>query len=105
LQKIKNNLSKVIIVIKVTIFDKIFFMSHLAGLELRKFLLKQKHVIKVESIARAAGSGQRLRRFLAERDSYLNTQSEVNIELVKLYESLHKYLHDNKIIQPKGLFK
>lgn len=74
-------------------------------IELRTFLNKHKGVLKIEAIGRAAGAGQRLRRFLAERDCYLDKEKEVNTELVKLYESLSKYLKDTKIIEPKGLFK
>lgn len=74
-------------------------------LELRDFFLKHKAVLKIEAISRNAGAGQRLRRFVAERDCYLDKEKEVNLELVKLYESLGVYLQKIKIIEPKGLFK
>lgn len=80
-------------------------MALATDIDLREFLNKQKHIIKIEAIAKASGSGQRLRRFLAERDNWFGSTKEVNIELVKLYESLGKYLQQNKIIEPKGLFK
>jgi hypothetical protein len=80
-------------------------MSWTAQIELRDFLNKQKGLIKIEALSKAVGADQKLRRFLSDRVSYFDYTDKVNVELVKLYESLGKYLNENKIIEPKGLFK
>lgn len=75
------------------------------AINLREFLIKQKPLININDLAKKSKVEQRLRRFIGNRVSYFEDAKAVNLELVKLYESLDKYLFDNEIIKPIGLFK
>ena len=76
-------------------------------LALRFFLNNKKPLININELSKLSGVNQRLRRYLLLRPEDLSDLdgNSVNRQLVKLYESLGKYLIDNKIIEPKGLFK
>ncbi len=69
------------------------------------FLRDKQKLLKIENISKSAGAGQSLRMYLNNKHKNFAYVHEVNVELVKLYESLGKYLEENKIIKPKGLFK
>lgn len=75
--------------------------------KLRDFIKKQMPLINLSELSRKAMQKQRLRRFVNGLDhTYWSSDIEaVNKQLVVLYESLGKYLTDNKVIEPKGLFK
>ena len=73
--------------------------------KLVEFLKKNKPLINVNDLSKKANVNQRLRRYILGLVSYFEDTKAVNMELVKLYESLGKYLTENKIIEPKGLFK